>query len=157
MIVRWRRLGKVGRRIRYNRVMKAQNKTVANNASIIDFLASLDDDQQRRDSESLIEIMQDITGEPPVMWGTAIIGFGNVHVTSPSGREVDWLRIGFSPRKGKLSLYVTFDAQKYQTELDKMGKHKIGKGCIYINRLSDVDTSKLTSIIKTAYDKGYGA
>jgi hypothetical protein len=141
----------------YNEHMtKAENKTVATNASVGEFLAQLDE-QQRRDSQQLIEIMKDITGEPPVMWGTSIVGFGTVSLTYASGRKLDWLRIGFSPRKGKLSLYVTFDAQKYKTQLDEMGKYKIGKGCIYINKLDDVDRDKLTNIIRTAYAKGYAA
>jgi len=132
----------------------AQNKTVATDTDVIDFLATLDE-SQRRDSEKLVEIMSSITGEPPVMWGTAIVGFGNEHLVYPSGRELDWLKIGFSPRKGKLSLYVTFDASKYQKELDSIGKHKTGKGCIYINKLSDVDVDKLTDFIELAYKNGY--
>lgn len=133
---------------------KAENKTVATDASAVDFLAQLDD-QQRRDSQKLIEIMRDITSQPPVMWGSSIIGFGTVKLTYASGRELDWLRIGFSPRKGKLSLYVTFDAQKYKQQLDAMGKYKIGKGCIYINKLDDVNVDKLSAIIRTAYAEGY--
>lgn len=135
---------------------KAENKTVATDASVADFLAQLDD-QQRRDSQKLIEIMRDITGQPPVMWGSSIIGFGTVKLTYASGRELDWLRIGFSPRKGKLSLYVTFDAQKYKQQLDAMGKYKTGKGCIYINKLDDVNVDKLSAIIRTAYAEGYPA
>lgn len=135
---------------------KAQNKTIATTGSVSDFLTTLEDAEQRHDSETLIKIMQGVTGAPPVMWGTSIIGFGAIVIKSPAtGREVDWLKIGFSPRKGKLSLYVTFDASKYQKELDAVGKHKTGKGCIYINKLADVDVDKLTDFIKLAYEKGY--
>lgn len=125
---------------------------MATSASVIDFLGSLEAEQQK-DSEKLIEIMSEVSGEKPVMWGSAIIGFGNTHLKYASGRELDWLKIGFSPRKGKLSLYVTFDAQHYVPKLDKMGKYKIGKGCIYINKLADVDIDKLTEIIRIAYAK----
>jgi len=135
---------------------KAENKTVATTANVSEFVGQLDE-QQRQDSQKLIEIMSDVTGESPVMWGTSIIGFGTVSLTYASGRKLDWLRIGFSPRKGKLSLYVTFDAQKYKTKLDEIGKYKIGKGCIYINKLDDVDIGKLTDIIRTAYSNGYDA
>lgn len=136
---------------------KAHNKTVATTGNVNDFLASLDDEQQRKDSEVLIRIMQDVTGAPPVMWGASIVGFGEVKLTYPSGRELDWLRIGFSPRKGKLSLYLTFDASRYANKLDALGKYKTGKGCIYINKLADVDVDKLADLIKFAYSKGRGA
>ena len=135
-------------------MVKSQNKTIATNGSVVDFLATLDDQQQREDSEKIIEIMQEVTSTPPVMWGTSIIGFGDTSYTSAAGREVDWLKIGFSPRKGKISLYVTFDASRYQKELDAVGKHKTGKGCIYINKLADVDIDKLTDFIQLAYKNG---
>lgn len=82
------------------------NKTIPNDNDAIDFLASLQDEQQRRDSEALISIMSQVSGELPVMWGSSIIGFGKVHYKYVSGREGEWMKIGFSPRKGKISLYV---------------------------------------------------
>lgn len=85
------------------------------------------------------------------MWGSSIIGFGTVRYKYASGQEGDWMRIGFSPRKGKLSLYITVDAEQYKDQLDETGKYKIGKGCIYINKLADVDKVKLTEIIRSAY------
>lgn len=129
----------------------AQNKTVATTTKVSDFLATIVDEQQRKDSEAIVAMMRDITGEPPVMWGTSIIGFGTMHLTSAAGREIDWLQIGFSPRKGKLSLYVTFEAEKYKQQLDAMGKYKTGKGCIYLTKLADVDTTKLKQLIADAY------
>jgi hypothetical protein len=131
------------------------NKTVPNARDVIDFLVSLDDDEQRRDSEALIGIMSDVSGEPPVMWGTSIIGFGQFTYRYASGRTGDWMKIGFSPRKGKLSLYITYDASRFSEDLKKLGKHSAGKGCIYITRLSDVDLAVLRRIIKRAYDAGY--
>lgn len=132
------------------------NKTVANDSSVIDFLSTLDEEQQR-DSQVLVTIMSDVSGEPPVMWGASIIGFGTLRYTYASGRTGDWMRIGFSPRKGKLSLYITVTAEKYESDLEKVGKHKIGKGCIYINKLADVDQEALTAVIRKAYQDSFEA
>jgi hypothetical protein len=131
------------------------NKTVANNSSVNDFINNLDDPVQRRDSKSLVQLFEQITNEKPVMWGTAIIGFGSVNLTYASGRTLDWLQIGFSPRKGKLSLYVTFDAEKLTSRFPKLGKYSIGKGCIYINKLADVDSNELEKLVKAAWETGY--
>lgn len=131
------------------------NKTVANNARVNDFIDSLDNAIQREDSRELVHIFSRITNEKPVMWGTALIGFGSVSLTYASGRQVDWFRVGFSPRKGKISLYVTFDAQKLTSQFPKLGRYKMGKGCIYVNRLADVDMNELEKLIKTAWQTGY--
>lgn len=96
-------------------------------------------------------MMRKASGEEPAMWGGSIIGFGNVRYKSPkTGREVDWLRIGFSPRKANLSLYLTMDIKKHGDALEKLGKHKTGVGCLYINKLEDVDIKVLESMIKTS-------
>jgi len=134
---------------------KEAPKTTANDASVDDFINSLSDAQQREDSKKLLEIFGRITGQKPVMWGSAIIGFGSVSLTYASGREVDWLQIGFSPRAGKISLYVTFDAAKLTSHFPNLGKYKIGKGCIYLNKLDDVNLDELERLIKTAYEAGY--
>lgn len=131
------------------------NKTVANDASVDDFIASLDNPAQRDDSKTLLQIFQRVTGELPIMWGDAIIGFGSVNLTYASGRQIDWLRIGFSPRKGKLSLYVTFDALELTNQFPNLGTYKIGKGCIYINKLADIDRGILEKLIETAWESGY--
>ncbi len=130
------------------------NKTIPTDNDVADFLATLSDETQHRDSEVLIKMMHKISGEPPVMWGSSIIGFGKRHYKYASGREGDWMKIGFSPRKGKISLYITGDANKYVPELDAMGKYEIGKGCIYIKQLVDVDIEKLEAIINKAYQAG---
>lgn len=128
---------------------KAEIKTKETDASVDEFLDGLGDEQQRADAFKILEMMKKITGEEPKMWGTSIIGFGNIVAKSPAtGREVDWLRVGFSPRKGSLSLYVLNRSEKQADLLEKLGKHKAGKGCLYIKRLSDVDEKILERVIK---------
>lgn len=131
------------------------NKTVANDSSVNDFINNLVDPIQQADSKTLVRLFEQITNEKPVMWGAAIIGFGSVSLTYKSGRKLDWLQIGFSPRKGKLSLYVTFDAQKLTSMFPNLGKYSIGKGCIYINKLTDINMNEIEKLIKTAWDTGY--
>lgn len=133
----------------------SENKTVANQASVAEFIDGLSDIPQQADSRKLLGIFRSVTGEEPVMWGSAIIGFGTVGLTYASGRKVDWLRSGFSPRKGKFSLYVTFDAESLTRQFPDLGKYKIGKGCIYVNKLSDVDLGELEKLIRSAWDAGY--
>lgn len=109
---------------------------------------SLPTDQKRKDSQVLIELMQSAAKEKPKMWGSALIGFGSLRYKSPSGREVDWFRIGFSPRKANLSLYLMgLDAATREALLQKLGKYKTDGGCIYINKLDDVDMSVLEEMI----------
>lgn len=133
--------------------MTSENKTKPTNADVLEFLATkVDNDQQRQDSEILIEIMHKISGEPPVMWGPSIIGFGKSHYKYESGREGDVPVLGFSPRKGKLSLYITDDATKYSEIRERLGKHKISKACIYINKLTDVDKNVLEELIAAGFN-----
>lgn len=128
---------------------KVEIQTKQTDASVEKFVDGLADEQQRDDTRTIIEIMKRITGDEPKMWGPAIIGFGNRVYRSPAtGREVDWMKIGFSPRKGNLSLYVLNGAPKQAELLEKLGKHKTGKGCLYIKRLSDVDVKVLEKLIK---------
>lgn len=123
-------------------------KTKQNASSVEDFINSVDDVKKRNDSFELIKVMQNASGEEPKMWGASLIGFGKIIVKSPkTGREVEWLRIGFSPRKANLSLYLTGDIKKYDTFLKKLGKHKTGVGCLYINKLDDVDLDVLKQLI----------
>lgn len=125
-------------------------KTIPTDADVAAFLAKLDD-EQRHDSEKLIEIMQKISGKLPVMWGPSIIGFGTYHFTYESGREGDVFNIGFSPRKGKLSLYITDNPEKFLAVRERLGKHSVGKACIYIKRLSDIDINALEDLIHACY------
>lgn len=126
-------------------------KTKPTIASVEDFINSVADEQKRKDSFVLLEMMKKATGEEPKMWGASLIGFGNKRYKSPAtGREVDWLLIGFSPRKANLSLYLTMDIKAHAAVLNKLGKHKTGVGCLYINKLSDVDLNVLEGLIENA-------
>lgn len=127
-----------------------ENKTKPNQVSVESYLATVDEKRQK-EARVLIELMQEVSGKPPVMWGPSMIGFDQYHYKYPSGREGDALLIGFSPRKAKISLYLTFNAERYKELLDAMGKHSVGKGCIYINKLADVDMTKLRELIEVAY------
>ena len=135
----------------------ADIKTKATSASVADFINSIQEEQKRKDSLVLLEMMQKASGEEPKMWGNALIGFGQVRLKSPkSGREVDWLRIGFSPRKANLSLYLSGDIhQQHAAALQKLGKHKTGVGCLYINMLTDVDLNVLQEMIEASLTMEY--
>jgi hypothetical protein len=129
----------------------AELKTKPTNDSVYEFLATVPDENQRADAITIDKMMQRATSKNGIMWGTSIIGYGDLHYKSPAtGREGDWFKIGFSPRKGKTTLYLGFDVSKYSELLEKLGPHSIGKGCLYIKRLSDIDTNVLNEIIVTA-------
>jgi hypothetical protein len=126
-------------------------KTKATEASVSEFVSKIEDDQKRKDSELILQMMEKATGEKPKIWGNSMIGFGEVRYKSPAtGREVDWFKIGFSPRKANLSLHLVINMQKHAGLLEKLGKHKTGVGCLYINKLADVDIKILEKLIKTA-------
>ena len=126
-------------------------KTKPTSANVEDFINNIKDEQKRKDSFVLLEMMKKATGEKPILWSNSIIGFGNKRYKSPAtGREVDWLRIGFAPRKANLSLNLTIDIKKHADALKKLGKHKTGVGCLYINKLEDVDLKVLKGIIEAS-------
>ncbi len=125
----------------------AQIKTKETTADVKEFISALKDEQQRRDALVILKMMQKASGEKPKMWGSSLIGFGNLIYTSPAtGRQVEWFRIGFSPRKGNLSLYF-MDLSAHTAALKKLGKHTTGKGCLYIKRLEDVDLKVLEKMV----------
>ena len=129
----------------------AEIKTRETTASVEDFINSVPDEQKRKDSFAILEMMKKASGEEPKMWGSSLIGFGNKRYKSPAtGREVDWLLIGFSPRKANLSLYLTMNIKEHADVLKKLGKHKTGVGCLYINKLEDIDIKVLKGIIAIA-------
>ena len=130
---------------------KAKNKTQKTRVSVKDFLAGVEHDQRRKDGETLVKIMQKITGKKPVMWGPSIIGFDEVHYRYESGREGDICRIGFSPRKAALSLYIPTGFANAERLKAKLGKVKSAKGCMYINKLADVDMDVLEQLIREGY------
>jgi hypothetical protein len=119
--------------------------------NVEDFINKIEDLQKRDDSFTLVKIMKDASKEDPVLWGSSIIGFGLKRFKSPAtGREVDWLLIGFAPRKANLSLHLCGSLKIHSEAFVKLGKHKLGVGCIYINKLADIDLNILTGIIKVA-------
>ncbi len=131
-----------------------ENKTVVTAKDPLAFIDEwVEDSQKRRDSLVLIDMMQKITGHKPKMWGPTMIGFGDWHYMSPGGRKGDWFAMGFSPRKAAFSLYITLDAASHPELMKKLGKHKTGKGCIYVKRLSDIDMNVLEEIARIEYGK----
>ncbi len=126
----------------------AENKTQFNDASVADFLDAVPDERKRRDSYALLEMMREISGEEPQMYGASIIGFGRSHYKYDSGREGDMPMVGFSPRKQNLSLYLLTGFDDYGEMLGRLGKHKLGKSCLYINKLTDVDQDVLRELIR---------
>ncbi len=129
-------------------------KTKPTAASVEDFINNVQDEQKRKDSFVLLEMMKKATGEEPVLWSSSVIGFGNKRYKSPTtGREVDWLRIGFSPRKANLSLYLSVGIEEHADALKKLGKHKAGVGCLYINKLEDIDLQVLKGMIDASVNR----
>ncbi|MBK9018014.1 MAG: DUF1801 domain-containing protein [Saprospiraceae bacterium] len=132
----------------------AEIKTKQTTESVEDFINSVEGEQKRKDSFAILEMMKKATGEEPKMWGSSIIGFGNVRYKSPkTGREVDWFRIGFAPRKANLTLYLIMDISAHAETLEKLGKHKTGGGCLYINKLADINTIVLEEMIDTSLNR----
>lgn len=132
----------------------AEQKTLPNQQSVLDLISKVEPEEKRSDCLQLIGIMQLATGFEPTMWGPSIIGFGSFHYRYESGREGDSFLAGFSPRKQNITIYVTPGFGEYENLLEKLGKHKIGKGCLYIKRLSDVDEKILTKLITTSAKHG---
>lgn len=132
----------------------AELKTKQNEADVTEFINSFTDkEQKRKDSFELIKLMRDFTGFEPKMWGPSIIGFGSYHYKSErSSQEGDWPLVGFSPRKAAISLYVYTGAKEHEYLLDGLGKYKIGKACIYISRLSDVNQEVLRKLMKVTIE-----
>jgi hypothetical protein len=126
----------------------AELKTQKNRQSVSKFIAGVEDVKRRQDAKKILALMKDVTGEKPAMWGDSIVGFGSYHYKYESGREGEWFVAGFSPRKSNLTLYIMSGFSKYQELLGKLGKHKTGKACLYINRLDDVDEKVLRRLVK---------
>ena len=127
-------------------------KTLVNNASVEDFISKVPDEVKRADSFTLLAMFSKITGEKPKMWGTSIIGFGTYHYKSErSSHEGDWPLTGFSPRKQNLTLYFMLGFTDYSDLLKALGKHKTSVGCLYINKLSDVNLAILEKLIKKSF------
>ncbi len=130
----------------------AEIKTKATKENVTKFLNSVKPEEKKKDALTLLKLFKNITGEKPVMWGTSMVGFGKYHYKSEkSAQEGDWFHIGFSPRKQNLALYILAWKMEEPKLLAKLGKYKKGGGCLYINRLSDVDEKVLAKLIKEIY------
>lgn len=127
----------------------AELKTKATKVSVEKFIDSISDVGRQNDCRTVLALMQKATGAKPRMWGAAIVGFGDFHYKYASGREGDWFLTGFSPRKQNLTLYL-MNLQPHKDLLAKLGKHKTGKGCVYINSLDDVDRKVLRQLIDSS-------
>lgn len=132
----------------------AELKTQKNKASVADFLQKVEDDTKRKDCEAVLKLMKQVTREEPAMWGTSIVGFGTYHYKSERSRqEGDWFMMGFSPRKQNLTLYIMPGVGYFMDLVKKLGKCKTGGSCLYINKLSDLDTKVLKELLTTAYKR----
>jgi hypothetical protein len=130
----------------------AELKTKKTDASVDGFLSGVENERRREDSFVVLEMMKRITGEKPKMWGSSIVGFGSYHYRYASGREGDWPRIGFSPRKQSLTIYVMPGFSNYDDLLSRLGKHRTGKSCLYVNKLADVDLDVLEQLVRSSLD-----
>ncbi|MGB3336016.1 MAG: DUF1801 domain-containing protein [Devosia sp.] len=128
-----------------------EQKTKPDTGDVDEFLAQLADPAKRADSHALIELMQDVSGAPPVLWGT-MIGFGHYHYKYATGHEGDAFLVGFAPRKAEFSVYLmgTGDAERREALLARLGKHRMGKGCLYVKRLDDIDLGVLRELAETS-------
>ena len=127
---------------------KAENKTRPTEVSPAEFVAAVEHDTRRADSEVLLGWFEEVTGYTPKMWGASLIGYGRYHYKYDSGREGDMLITGFSPRKANLVLYIMPGYRDLSDKLARLGKHKIGKSCLYINKLADIDMDVLREIVE---------
>lgn len=130
----------------------AELKTKPNSASVEGFLNGVEDEQRRDDCFELVRVMKRVTRKPPKMWGDSIVGFGSYRYKYDSGREGEWFLTGFSPRKKDLTLYIMSGFQRYGSLMTQLGKHRTGKSCLYVKRLSDVDTGVLEELIRESVE-----
>lgn len=130
--------------------MTRQNKTAPTTVPVEEYLSTVSE-KRRHEARQLIAMMEEISDQPATMWGPTMIGFGSYHYVSKSGCAGDWFKIGFSPRKAKISLYVSCDLDEFADQLPALGKHSRGKGCLYVNKLEDIDMAVLKKITTDAY------
>jgi hypothetical protein len=126
----------------------AENKTKPTEQSVTAFLDAVADETRRHDGYALLNLMKEITGEEPQMWGPSMVGFGSCHYKYESGREGDMFMVGFSPRKANLTLYIGAGFPHYDELMQKLGKHKTSKACLYVKKLADVDRAVLRELIQ---------
>ena len=130
----------------------AENKTQRNDGDVLAYLESVSNKRRREDSLVMLKLMAEATGERAEMWGTSIVGFGSYHYRYASGREGDFMLTGFAPRKQALTLYIMGGHERYDELMAKLGKHRTGSACVYINKLADVDLDVLRELIAASVD-----
>jgi hypothetical protein len=130
----------------------AELKTKPNDGSVEDFLDAIPDAEKRRDSRALVKLMREVAKAEPKLWGPSIVGFGSYHYKYASGREGDWFLTGFSPRKRDLTLYIMAGFGRSDELLERLGKHKTGKSCLYVKRLADLDPAVLRELIRRSVE-----
>ncbi len=128
----------------------SEPKTTRNDANVEKFIDAVENPQRRADALQMLELMREVTGEPAQMWGSSIVGFGSYHYRYASGREGDWPLTGFSPRKQNLTVYIMPGFADYPKQLARLGKHKTGKSCLYLNKLADVDLDVLSELVRAS-------
>lgn len=131
---------------------KSKNKTIENDGNVLNFLSTIQNQTRKKDAYLMLDLMSKLTEQNPKMWGNSIIGFGKYHYHYDSGREGDFMKIGFSPRKSNLTIYIMPGFDQYNKCLANLGKFTTGKSCLYIKKLEDVDLKVLSDLIKTSYD-----
>jgi hypothetical protein len=131
---------------------KVELKTQLNESSVEGFLNRVEDPEKRADCFRVLELMTEVTGEEPKMWGPSIVGFGSTHLKYESGRELAWMLVGFSPRKANITLYIMDCFERYADLMSNLGKYKTGKSCLYIKRLDDIDIKVLGELISSSVE-----
>lgn len=133
----------------------SNRKTQPTDSDVAAFLATVPDERRRADAEAAVELVRQVTGAEPVMWGSAIIGFGHQPYTTADGKQHEWFAVGLSPRKASLTLYgLTFYGSNADL-LERLGPHTIGKGCVYVKRLDQVDTDVLVELVERAWEANH--
>ena len=130
----------------------SEPKTVQNDGNVDEFLDAVANPRRREDARRVLELMREVTGEPPKMWGSSIVGFGSYHYRYASGREGDWMITGFSPRKQNLTIYIMPGFSEFADLLGRLGKHKTSKSCLYLNKLDDVDMEVLAELVRESVE-----
>lgn len=131
----------------------AELKTKQTNASVEKFIAAIKEPERRKDCEAIITLMSRATGDPPKMWGPSIVGFGLQKLKYATGRELDWMLVGFSPRKQNLTLYIMSGFEDQPELMKKLGKYSTGKSCLYVKSLADIDQKVLVQLIDRSIKK----
>lgn len=130
----------------------AENKTKKTTQNVVEFLDAVQPEQRKQDCLTVMKMMETLTGQKPKMWGSSIVGFGDYHYKYESGREGNFFRIGFSPRKQNLTLYIITGFDRYEEIMSRLGKYKIGKSCLYVNKLSDIDMDVLKELSQASLE-----